>query len=131
MTVRSEMAKWRATRVTCEPCSCQSRFSRQSRPSRFSQASALAAKAFVNGAGEGENLAERGRGGHVQLASGTKGKPEWKAIEKEDCSRIHVLGLGRDRPVLCPPLANPLGPMVRQNKSRGRRSTSSVRTRYC
>lgn len=62
---------------------------------------------------------------------GQKGKPEWKAIEKEGYSSIHVLGLGRARPVLCPPLANPLGPMVRQNKSRVRRSTSSARTRYC
>ena len=60
-----------------------------------------------------------------------KAKPERKAIEKEGHERIHVLGLGRDRPVLCPPLANPLGPMVRQNKSRVRRSTSSARTRHC
>lgn len=60
-----------------------------------------------------------------------KGKLEWKAIEKEGYSSIHVLGLGRARPALCPPLANPPGPMVRQNKSRVRRSTSSARTRYC
>ena len=39
MTVRREMAEWRATsvrsetRVTCEPRPCQSRFSRQSRVS--------------------------------------------------------------------------------------------------
>jgi hypothetical protein len=57
MTVRCEMAEWRATsargatRVTCEPCSCQSRFSRQSRPSRLSQESAIAAEALMNNVG--------------------------------------------------------------------------------
>jgi len=45
MTVRREMAEWRATRVTCEPCPCQSR------PSRLSQASAIAAEALMNNAG--------------------------------------------------------------------------------
>jgi len=60
-----------------------------------------------------------------------KGKPARKAIEQEGYSSIHGVGLGRDRSVLGPPLANPLAPMVRQNKSRVRRSTSSARTRYC
>jgi hypothetical protein len=54
MTDYFEMAEWRttsarsATRVTCEPCPCLSRFSH---PSRFSQASATAAEAFMNDAG--------------------------------------------------------------------------------
>jgi len=51
MTVRREMAEWRTTHVTCEPCPCQSRFSRQSRLSRLSQASAIAAEALMNNAG--------------------------------------------------------------------------------
>jgi hypothetical protein len=50
MTVRREMAEWGATRATCEPCPCQSRFSRQSRPSRLSQASAIAVEALMNNA---------------------------------------------------------------------------------
>jgi hypothetical protein len=40
MTSRREMAAWRArseTRVTCEHCLCQSRFSRSPRPSRLSR----------------------------------------------------------------------------------------------
>jgi hypothetical protein len=51
------MVEWRATSarsaigVTCEPCPYLSRFSRQSRPSRLSQASAIAAEAFMNNAG--------------------------------------------------------------------------------
>jgi hypothetical protein len=59
MMVRREMAEWRATsaasesRVTCEPCPCQSRCSRQSRLSRLSQASAIAVEAFMNNAGLG------------------------------------------------------------------------------
>jgi hypothetical protein len=40
--------------VTCEPCSCLSRFSRQSRPSRLSQASAIAEEALMNNAGQEE-----------------------------------------------------------------------------
>ena len=57
MTVRREMAEWRATsarsgtRVTCEPCPYPSRFSRQSRLSRLSQGSAIAAEVFMNHAG--------------------------------------------------------------------------------
>jgi hypothetical protein len=47
------------------------------------------------------------------LANEQKREPEWEAIEKEGYERIHVVGLGRARPVLCPPLANPPGPMVR------------------
>jgi hypothetical protein len=48
------MAEWRATRarsetrVTCEPCLCQSRFSRQS---RMSQASAIETQALRDNAG--------------------------------------------------------------------------------
>ncbi len=51
------MAEWRATsarsetRVTCEPCLCQSRFSRQSRPSRMSQALAIETQALRDNAG--------------------------------------------------------------------------------
>lgn len=51
MTVHRDMAEWRATRVTREPCPCLSRFFCQSRPSRLSQASAIAAEAFMNNAG--------------------------------------------------------------------------------
>jgi hypothetical protein len=68
MTVRREMAEWRATsaksktRVTCELDdglrsevrgfrNFESRFSRQSRPSRLTQASAIAAEVFMNNAG--------------------------------------------------------------------------------
>ena len=46
------VAEWHATRVTCEPYSCSSRFSRQSRPSRLSKESAIAAEVFVNNAGQ-------------------------------------------------------------------------------
>jgi hypothetical protein len=52
MAVRREMAEWRATHVTCEPCTCLSHFSRQSRPSRLSQGSAIAAEALMNNAGQ-------------------------------------------------------------------------------
>jgi hypothetical protein len=48
MTVRREMPQRRATRVTCEPCPCLSRFPRPSRPARLSQASAIAADTFMN-----------------------------------------------------------------------------------
>jgi hypothetical protein len=58
MTVRREIVEPRRetgarseTRVTCEPCPYQSRFSRQSRPSRLSQASAIEAEVFMNNAG--------------------------------------------------------------------------------
>jgi len=50
MTVRREMAEWRAksaTRVTCELCLCQSR------SSRLSQASEIVAKALMSDAGSG------------------------------------------------------------------------------
>src|SRR4029077_10955424 len=59
MTVRREMAEWRttsarsATRVTCEPFPCLSRFSRQSRPSGLSQGTAIAVEARTNNAGLG------------------------------------------------------------------------------
>jgi hypothetical protein len=74
MTVRREMAEWRATSAIRRLKECrlkaesrkpevgdpntsafsllhQSRFSRQSRPSRLSQASAIAAEALMNHAG--------------------------------------------------------------------------------
>ena len=56
MTVRREMVEWRVasarseTRVTCELSPCQSRFSPVS-PVSLSQASAIAAEAFMNNAG--------------------------------------------------------------------------------
>ncbi len=37
--------------MTCEPCPCLSRFSRQSRPSRLSQGLEMAAEAFIDLAG--------------------------------------------------------------------------------
>jgi hypothetical protein len=57
MTIRREMADWRAIsarsepRETCEPGTCQSRISRQSHPSRLHHASAIAAEAFTNKVG--------------------------------------------------------------------------------
>jgi hypothetical protein len=62
--------------VTCEPCSCLSRFSRQSRPSRLSQASAIAVEALMNNAGqegisEGFRLAQSER--TVPGGAGAKG----------------------------------------------------------
>jgi hypothetical protein len=53
MTVRRKMAEWRArseTRVTYEPCLCQSRISHQSRLYRLSQTLAIAAETFMNNA---------------------------------------------------------------------------------
>jgi len=47
MTIRREMAEWRATCVTCEPCPYLSHFSRQP---RLSQASTIAAEALKNNA---------------------------------------------------------------------------------
>src|SRR5437773_1163657 len=82
MTVRCEMPQRRATnarnatRVTCGPCHCLSRFSRQSRPPRFSQASAITVEALMNNAGqegisEGFRLAQSERA--VPEGAGAKG----------------------------------------------------------
>ena len=40
--------------MTCGPCPCLLRFSRQSRPSRLSQGSAIAAEVFMDNVGSGQ-----------------------------------------------------------------------------